>query len=311
MSFPSEKSPEAMATLFGTNSVIGGPEQRPPPYEPTPNPFTSPSTTSLASLEDVSHLKSSTSTKFFISQKGNTLRPWPWCYSSELVTPIFDSTRTFPLYTSTRFKKNSGSCIMSPVYSAEHQEPADSKSRFEVHTTYFFGPGNDPVISCDFGGDRKVETIVRSKGKLTRSRWFEWNGDRYEWRYVGQRNASGMVLQRVVTDAPAIPDIVITDEKRPGAHVCPHDHGKGKAKKTEDEYVTVADFQRDEEEGKKCLGFSPAGQGGWVTIYEKEEEGRRGLPEWLVLASCMVMLKRERDRRTIQIAMMSGGGGGS
>jgi len=202
---------------------------------------------------------------------------------------------------------------MAPVYSAEHQEPADPKSQFEVHTTYFFGPGNDPVISCDFGEDKRVETTVRSKGKLTRSRMFEWNGDRYEWRYVGKRNASGMVLQRVVTDASAVPDIVITGEKRPGTPVCPHGYGKGKAKKTEDDYVTVAEFRRDEEEGKRCvMGFSPAGQGGWVTIYEKEEEGKKGLPEWLVLASCMVMLKRERDRRTIQIAMMmSGAGGGS
>jgi len=188
--------------------------------------------------------------------------------------------------------------------------PADPQTRFEVHTTYFFGPGNDPVISCDLGEDRRVEIPVKSKGKFTRSRWFEWNGDRYEWRYIGRANASGMLLQRVVTDVPAIPDIVIPDEKRPGTPMCPHGHGRGKAKKTAVEYVTVGDFRRDEEEGKKCVGFSPAGQGGWVTIYEKEEVGRGGLPEWLVLASCMVMLKRERDRRTIQIAMMMSGAPG-
>lgn len=200
---------------------------------------------------------------------------------------------------------------MVSVDSAEHQKPENLKSQFEVHTTYFFGPGNDPVISCDFGEKGGAEITVRSKGKLTRSRWFEWNGDRYEWRYAGKRNASGMVLQRAITNAPAIPDIVITDEKSPGVSMCPHGNGKGKAKRAEDGYATVADFRRDEGESKACvLGFSPAGQGGWVTIYEKGEDGKKGLPEWLVLASCMVMLKRERDRRTIQIAMMMSGAAG-
>lgn len=169
------------------------------------------------------------------------------------------------------------------------------------------------MISCELGGkDKKVEIDVKSKGKWTRSRWFEWNGERYEWRYCGRRNAAGMVLQRVVSEVPSNPEIVMDGEKRPAAPTSPRCKGKGKAKNGEENYVTIAEFHRAEEENKRCVGFSPAGQGGWVSIYEKEGEGRGGLPEWLVLTSCLVMLKRERDRRNIQIAMMIGGavGGG-
>jgi len=329
MSAPAEKSPEALAALLQGD---GDPQQRPPPpYEPVPpsspgdvksgSKVTCASTTSLASSLPPTSIRPhtpSSCTKFFISQHGNKLRPWPLAHSSELVTPIFDASRTVELFTSTRFKKNSGTCVLTPVYDAEgQQQPVDLKDTFEVRTTYAWGPGNDPVISYEAGGsaDPKIEVAVRSKGKLTRTRWFEWGGERYEWQYNHRRDGDGMVLQRLVSDGVCdAPEIIITDDKGPPTPPCsPDSKGKGKSnpEQTECTYVTVGEFMRDPEENRSCMGFRPAGQGGWVTIYDEEMKGGKlVLPHWLVLTTCMVMLKRERDRRAMQVAMMISGGGG-
>lgn len=383
--YPPEKSPAALAALNGEANLdhhLTTDGDRPPPYDntspPPPgilltsdekapgyvdirshsptSPLTSPSTTSLTSLDEATRPQTSSSTKFFISQKGNTHKPWPFSNSSELVTPIYDATRTFPLFTSTRVKKCSGTCVFAPVYNADHQQPLDAKGKLEVHTTYWFGPGNDPEISffagtgvtgagvenAPVGEDGRVTIPIRSKGKFTRSRWFEWNGDRYEWRYLGKglSHAEGLVLQKVVqpADHPLTPPPETLDEKqlpsspdqrrpmtptspRPGSRGCSSSQGcsssskgKGRWRKPEETYVTVAEFIRDPEENKRFVGFTPAGQGGWVTVYGKEDQSeatsKLSLPTWLVLTSCMVMLKRERDRRTMQIAMMIGGAAG-
>ena len=336
-----EKSPEALAALLA--GTTDSQDQRPPPYEvpeisyPMPvdekdlsrsaSHLTSPSTSSLVSTFDgalppplpLRPQSPSSCTKFFISQRGNSLRPWPFAHSSELITSIFDTTRTIPLFTSTRFAKNSGTCVLEPVYDAEHhQEPVDPAEKFQVRTTYAWGPGNDPVISYEIGGSEgsTVNITVRSKGKLTRTRWFEWGGERYEWRYMGRRDGDGMVLQRLVVDmdasTPTTPEIVITDEKTlPTPPQSPTSKGKVRASaKQSDRYVSVAEFKRDEGENKGCLGFRPAGQGGWVNIYDEVKDGILVLPYWLVLTTCMVMLKRERDRRALQVAAMIGGGAG-
>ena len=330
-----EKSPEALATL-----LAGTPNQQLPPYEavetshPTPVDekdrglhLTSPSTSSLTSTFDgalpapppVRPQTPSSCTKFFIAQRGNSVRPWPFAYSNELLTPIFDASRTVPLFTSTRFAKNSGTCVLEPVYDAEHQQqPVDPAEKFQVRTTYYWGPGNDPVISYEAGSSEgsKVDITVRSKGKLTRTRWFEWGGERYEWRYIGRRDGDGMVLQRLVTDKDdstiTTPEIVINDEKMlPTAPQSPRCKENGKCKVKEgDKYVSIAEFKRDAEENKGCMGFRPAGQGGWVTAYDEMKDGTLVLPHWLLLATCMVMLKRERERRALQVAMMIGGGAG-
>lgn len=335
-----EKSPEAHATLLeGTPDLE---DQQPPPYEvpATPIPstvdekdqlrsgshLTCPSTSSLTSSFDGAlppplpgrPQTPSSCTKFFISQRGIKLRPWPFAHSNELSTEILDASRTAPLFTSTRFAKRSGTCVLEPVYDPEYQQqPVDPAEKFQVRTTYVWGPGNDPVISYE-GSDEgsNVDITVRGKGKLTRTRWFEWGGERYEWRYTGRRDGDGMVLQRLVVDKDACtiatPEIVINDEKRlPTPPQSPNNKGKSKIiEKQEDSYVSVAEFRRDVEENKACLGFRPAGQGGWVINYDEMKDGRLLLPHWLVLATCMVMLKRERDRRALQVAVMIGAGAG-
>lgn len=334
MSFPSEKSPEAFATYtsgtpttalppaYDPSHLLPVTDGRPPVYESASDSRTVPtsaSTTSLASLDESSAPSPSTpATRLFISQRGNTIRPWPFAYSSDLITPIFDESRTNQLYASTRFKKSSGTCVLTPAYTEQHQEPLNPQDKFEVHTTYAWGPGKDPVISYQVRGeDTKVEIPLKSKSTFSRSRWFVWGGERYEWRYLGRCDSSGLVLQRVVptSDTCSTPtqEVIITDEKqRPITPTSPCSPSKGKSsRKSEDNYVTIASFNRDPEENKRVLGFGPSGQGGWVYIYETgKTEGGKELPQFMVLASCLVMLKRERDRRAVTIAVMIGGPGG-
>lgn len=201
--------------------------------------------------------------------------------------------------------------MFAPVYTGAEQ-PAGGG--LEVTTTYAFGPGRPPVITWEGGeGGGKGEVVVRSKGKVTRSRWFEWGGGRYEWRYVGRRNGDGMLLQRVVPGCGGgAPPVVVMEKEKEGGR---RNRGKEEAEAEGGDvgYVTVAEFARDEAENKRWMGLSSAGQGGWVSVYETEGEGEgQGLPEWLVLTTCMVMLKREKDRRNIQVAMMTVGvAGGS
>ncbi|KAI5803407.1 hypothetical protein DFH27DRAFT_48073 [Peziza echinospora] len=348
--------------------------------------------------------------KFYISQRGNSLKPWPFSHPNELVTLVLDGERTRMAYTSTRFKKSSGTCVLrrggvepvaelpdvtnpcsagrrgkengsgtlvQPTISPKEVGVTSSDADdLEVTTTYFFGPGNDPIISFLNSHGEEVQVGVHAIGKTTRGRWFEYLGARYEWRYKGKYDGAGLLLEKLVTINPndqhhhhdessgSLPKTAFTAELE-GSHAAPGQgegapaistlaaaaapaaiaptsptaseevkhsiwKGKGKATKKKDECskpavvrVPVADFVRDAETAKSTLGFTPAGHGGWVTVYDQGEgtgaaEGLLGkvmpavvvLPEWLVVATCLVMLKRERDRRTMHIGIAMSGGGG-
>ncbi|KAF8453748.1 hypothetical protein BDZ91DRAFT_802082 [Kalaharituber pfeilii] len=310
-----EKSPAALAAL-----ITGTPDPSltvsPPPYDPSlaepvtdeklpqysgpsspVSVLTSPSTTSLASFEEATNGAPAVANKLYISQRGNTLRPWPFAYPSELVTHIYDSTRDKILYTSTRFKKCSGSGVMVGV-------EENGGEKIEVSTTYFWGPGNDPKIVWE-GPEGKEEVMVHGKGKLTRSRYFVYKGERYEWRYKGKLSeAVGMVLQRVEDPDDVIEKVPETQCEDKGGNC----KGKGKSRSRDKKvYIPIADFVRDEEENGRILGMGPAGQGGWVTIFD-QGNAKSPMPDWLIVATCMVMLKRERERRAAALAAAYYGG---
>ncbi|RJE25113.1 hypothetical protein PHISCL_02519 [Aspergillus sclerotialis] len=172
------------------------------------------------------------------------------------------------VYLSKREKRSSGNCMLSHV-----------KLGDVVQTEYFFGPNRDPVLYLlddeDGGGQREVKT----KGKWT-SRAMEFRvlgGESLEWRYTAEELCNGgqvnlLVLSRVDSKADkengnVIAKLIRSDETRtPGSAKC------------------------------------SAGNGGELLI---DEEALGSLDEGLVVASCLVMLKREIDRRrALQIAMI-------
>lgn len=72
--------------------------------------------------------------------------------------------------------------------------------------------------------------------------------------------------------------------------------------------LKIAEFIRCDEHGEEITSgwWGPAGQGGWLRIFEQDD----ALGEWMIVSTCLVMLKRERDRRTMQMSAAAGQGGG-
>ena len=203
------------------------------------------------------------------------MHPWPFADPNELPTSIFDASRTVPL---------------------------------------FAGSSEGPKVDITVRSNTINGQISSVKNRLldymsTRTRWFEWGGERYEWRYIDRHDWYGMVLQRPVTDKDdstiTTPGIVINDRILPTAPQSPRYKGKGKCKAKEgDKYVSIARFKRGAKVNKEGMGIIPAGQGGWVIAYDEMKGGTLVLPHWLLLATCMVMLKRVRERKALQVTGM-------
>lgn len=191
--------------------------------------------------------------------------------SNELEIPIY-SEEGKKLYTSKRAKRSSGSCVLSSF-----------KEGDIVETEYFFGPGRDPILRVlDPAGKRATEAKVQGMW-LSRAVEFEFPGRaKVEWGYEKEKKSNGGRVNLIVL-------------REAGC-------GKGGAGKRG---RTIARLVRSDETRTPGSSRCSAGNGGELLIDESGLEAL-ALDEGLVVASCLVMLKKEVDRRRLHQAMAIG-----
>lgn len=203
------------------------------------------------------------------------------------------------VYESVRQSRGSGNAILF----------RDGNPQFPVcSTTYRFGPGRPPRI-CLLGPDTDVSSLgtydetpagveafdVLCKGYVTRAVSIRTDMGTFEWRH-----ASRAERRHVGADS-----LLVMEQVTPIA--------LAGGRKKEEVRRRVAQFVRNSEVRTQGTGRSTAGNGGRLMMDLRAwVDGKDDLQrmEAFVVASCIVMLKREMDRRRVQQAMVISGGGG-
>ncbi|KAF1813046.1 hypothetical protein P152DRAFT_458214 [Eremomyces bilateralis CBS 781.70] len=188
-------------------------------------------------------------------------------------------------------------------------------ARLVATTEYNFGPSKHPVIRCmpmgSSGFSRpsaptspgqastdwqnvweqgKEGVEVLGTGKWTRKTYgfTSPEGGAFEWRYVQERDASG---QQQLTIA-----LVMLQNRS--------QYEGGNARKGKGpEGVTVAQLVRNEDTRPPGVSKNNAGNGGNLVFHR---DAPKYISEELVVATCLVMLKKEVDRRRMVQYMMLG-----
>ncbi|ORY17289.1 hypothetical protein BCR34DRAFT_555816 [Clohesyomyces aquaticus] len=182
----------------------------------------------------------------------------------ELETGIYNQDGSLA-YLSARERRSSGNCVLSN---------ADGKQT--ISTTYFFGPGRDPVLHLLGHGLEAKEVDIKTASKWTsRSQKFVLpDGRTFDWEY---KRAKGF-----------------GDGGKKGAALVLSMQGKKIA-------ILVRNSETRTEGSKSCS----AGNGGELVLGEHVGQ-LDGLSEDVVVATCLLMLKKEVDRRrTVQFMMIS------
>ncbi|KAJ5923836.1 hypothetical protein N7466_008023 [Penicillium verhagenii] len=157
-----------------------------------------------------------------------------------------------------------------------------------IRTEYFFGPNRDPILyllqTCSVTPE---ELKVTGKWTSRSARFTMPTGTTYEWAYAKQKRSDGQKLKLIVL------------------------HAISKEDSNEKEFQTrrVAQLVRSSDTRTPGTSSCSAGNGGELQI----DEGALltlQLDESIVVATCLVMLKREIDRRRVMQAAAIGGAGG-
>ncbi|KAH8703127.1 hypothetical protein BGW36DRAFT_83179 [Talaromyces proteolyticus] len=199
----------------------------------------------------------------------------------QMEIPIFDHTNNDRIaYVSRRSRLHSGDAVLS-----------DTRTEAElVETKYFFGPGRDPILhvysslneDCLSSASKYTVPIIAKWTsrtiKFTVPRHDKHPESEFEWSYGKRRdtetgNRTNLIVLRHQTLAPGEDDET--------------NHGNGKGK-------IIAEFGRSKETRTAGSTCSTAGNGGLLIIDRVADEY---LDEAVVVATCLVMLKREIDRR--------------
>ncbi|OAA59317.1 hypothetical protein ISF_06252 [Cordyceps fumosorosea ARSEF 2679] len=191
-------------------------------------------------------------------------------------------------YESLRARRGSGSCTLV--------RGGDGAEAPVCSTSYRFGPGKNPQLRLHGRLADPAEVYeVQGKGIATRAQAVRTHLGTFEWRYAGRadRRALGasslLLLERVTVVALA------------------------GGKKKEERRVVVGMFVRSAELRTQGTSGCTAGNGGRLLLNLAEwadEKLAHEQMEILAIASCIVMLKKEIDRRRVQQCMMMSGGGG-
>ncbi|KAL2160915.1 hypothetical protein VTH06DRAFT_1113, partial [Thermothelomyces fergusii] len=162
---------------------------------------------------------------------------------------------------------------------------------------------------------------LSSLGLLTRAVGFRSRLGAFRWRYAGRRERRALAREGPPA-APAADDddndvLVLERAVRVAVR---HGRGRGRREGVEGEeegeeevWTVVARFVRPRGAGAGAGGRLLVDLGAWEDA-ETEAKDARAMALVMVVATCLVMLKREIDRRRAQqIAIMAGaaGGGGS
>ncbi|KAE9377596.1 hypothetical protein N431DRAFT_434777 [Stipitochalara longipes BDJ] len=186
----------------------------------------------------------------------------------DLEIPILSTETGRPVYLSIREKRSSGSCTLVDAESEEGKALAS--------TVYHWGPGKNPVVKV---GDDEFE--IQGKSMVSRSMVFECRWGKFEWRYAGRKERNEGVSSLLVLEKVGV------------------DRGR----------VKVAQLVRGEETRSPGSSGSSAGNGGRLDMRLDGEDGSgdgKIIDEQTVVSTCLVMLKKEVDRRrALQVAMIS------
>jgi hypothetical protein len=188
----------------------------------------------------------------------------------ELTIPIFSTETGRPIYLSVREKRSSGNCRLIDAESEDEHVLAS--------TIYHWGPGKNPIVRIGEGESAEEFEII-SKSMLSRSVVFSCRWGTFEWRYAGRKEKDEgvntlLVLERV-------------------------DNEEGRQR------VRVAQLIRGEETRSPGSTSSSAGNGGRLEMCLDDGEGKL-VDELTVVSTCLVMLKKEVDRRrAMQVVMIS------
>jgi hypothetical protein len=197
--------------------------------------------------------------------------------SRELGIPICNADGSLA-YTSTREKISSGNAVLS----------APDRGDL-VASMYRFGPGRNPKLVMLKEAEGQNEITVSGKW-TSRSQVFKYNPSSvtFEWRYRRERRESQGVIDGEAKKPKKV--TLITLEV----------HGAGK-----DDVRRVAQLVRGEDARTPGTKSCSAGNGGELEIDETAAQGL-GIPEELIVSSCIMMLKKEIDRRrATQFIIMS------
>ncbi|KIV98727.1 uncharacterized protein PV09_09509 [Verruconis gallopava] len=231
--------------------------------------------------------------------------------SRELEIPI-TTTDGQLVYTSRRARICSGNAVL---HDANDQELLASE--------YLFGPGRDPKIHI-LGGpaDKQATIVTKSKWTSRQQEFVLPDGLTFTWLYKRERDAydsavKGKEKKRthlilVVREAPPV-----SDESAGKAGDKEEEEGGGKQQQQQKKEKSgkefgrrVAELVRNDEARTPGSSSTRAGNGGELKIDSEYCDGI-GLREDVIVASCLMMLKKEIDRRrAVQFAMMAGASSG-
>jgi hypothetical protein len=191
----------------------------------------------------------------------------------QLEIPIYGADGSLA-YMSRRSKRCSGDCVLS------HPQLGDLLS-----TTFYFGPKRDPVIRfLQYQGENENNNNHPSPADISVSG--SWSsrttsfttpeGRAFRWSYAKRKDSNG---RRV--------NLIILHRKQ--------DHGSDKV---------LAQLVRSDETRTTGSSRSTAGNGGVLMV---DQEACKSLDETLIISTCLIMLKKEIDRRrAVQMAVMAG-----
>ncbi|KAL2197212.1 hypothetical protein P885DRAFT_36686 [Corynascus similis CBS 632.67] len=237
-----------------------------------------------------------------------------------------------PQFTLFRPERYSGSSYLQ-------QTSSSGSSTVVATTTYRFGPGRPPVVRlfspfsspspAAEGNENGAWDMftVSSLGLLTRAVGFRSRLGSFQWRYArrGERRAFARELSASeigggggAGNEPDIANMLVLERVVRVAVAQSGTSAAAGSRKDEEEVRTVvARFIRGEDYRSPGSGASTAGNGGRLLldlgIWEGEDGGKgdREMAVVMVVTTCLIMLKREIDRRRAQqIAIMSGAASG-
>ncbi|KAJ5205148.1 hypothetical protein N7491_004230 [Penicillium cf. griseofulvum] len=188
---------------------------------------------------------------------------------TEIVIYNQDNTET---YVSTRDKLSSGDATLS-----------HPKRGSIIRTEYFFGPSRDPVMHL-LHPSGISEVIVTGKWTSRTMRFSMPGGKQFDWKYAKEKRADGQKVNLIVFHAVEEKNMKKVTEGR------------------------IAQLVRGEDSRTPGTSRSSAGNGGELQIDEAALQSLE-LDEAVIVASCLMMLKKEIDRRRlIQFAIIGGAG---
>lgn len=193
---------------------------------------------------------------------------------SQTEIPIFDHTNENRLaYVSRRSKLHSGDAILSDALTGKEL----------VATKYFFGPGKDPILhvspvqTCEKDASTVSDYKIQLSSKwtsrtmsFTMPAWHKNSESQYQWAYGSRRDPD---TERKIS--------LITLHQQPENN----EDSSGRI---------IAEFVWSTATRSAGSSRATAGNGGLLVI---DRDAGEYLDEEVVVATCLVMLKRETDRR--------------